>query len=109
MELRVKPNEHMASKVLYAERFPYWCPLYTGNRVDMFKVGQRVMNLNSSRKDYVPFGFRGTVVGKTERKVIVLFDNQFLQGTDINGHCQNYRGAILEPSCLLNITKKFES
>ena len=109
VELKVKATEYMASKVLYAERFPYWCPLYSGNSADMFKAGQRVMNLNSCRRAYVPFGLRGTVVGKTEKKVIVLFDEQFLQGTDINGHCELYRGAVMDPSHLLNITKKFES
>ena len=52
----------MNSKVLYAERFPFWCPLFSDSYADMFKVGQRVMNLNSKMRRYVPFGLRGTVV-----------------------------------------------
>lgn len=32
------------------------------------------MNINSTKREYVPFGLRGTVVGKTNDKVIVLFD-----------------------------------
>ena len=48
------------------------------------------------------------MVGKTEKNVIVLFDEQFLQGSDINGHCEMYRGAIVEPLNLLNLTKKFD-
>jgi hypothetical protein len=52
-----------------------------------FRVGNRVMNVNSTRRQYIPFGARGTVVGKTEEKIIVLFDEQFLQGTNIYGHC----------------------
>ena len=99
----------MNSKVLYAERFPFWCPSFNDSYADKFKVGQRVMNLNSTMRRYVPFGLRGTVVGRTDKKVIVLFDEQFLQGTDVNGHCQNYRGAMMEPTHLLNITKKFDS
>jgi hypothetical protein len=33
------------------------------------------MNMNSSKREYIPFGLRGTVVGKTNDKVIVLFDD----------------------------------
>jgi Xrn1 SH3-like domain len=32
------------------------------------------MNINSSKREYVPFGLRGTVVGNTNDKVIVIFD-----------------------------------
>jgi hypothetical protein len=32
------------------------------------------MNINSTRREYIPFGFRGTVVGKTNDKIIVIFD-----------------------------------
>lgn len=67
------------------------------------------MNLNSSLRIYIPFGLRGTVIGKTENKVIVTFDEQFLSGTCISGHVEQYRGAIIEPTNLLNVTKKFES
>lgn len=38
-----------------------------------------------------------------------MFDEQFLNGSDIHGHTEMYRGAIVEPTNLLNITKKFES
>lgn len=43
--------------------------------VNDFKVGHRVLNLNSVRREYIPFGLRGTVVGKTQDKVIVMFDD----------------------------------
>jgi len=39
-----------------------------------FKVGDRVMNVNSTKREYIPFGLRGTVVGKTNERIIVLFD-----------------------------------
>jgi len=32
------------------------------------------MNVRSIKREYLPFGARGTVVGKTEEKIIVLFD-----------------------------------
>lgn len=60
-------------------------------------------------RNYVPFGLRGTVVGKTQDKVIVTFDEQYLGGTDLNGFCENYRGALVNPNYLCNITMKFEN
>jgi hypothetical protein len=33
------------------------------------------MNICSTGRKYIPFGFRGTVVGKTEDFIIVLFDD----------------------------------
>lgn len=32
------------------------------------------MNMNSIMRQYIPFGLRGTVIGKTEQKVMVMFD-----------------------------------
>ena len=49
------------------------------------------------------------MIGRTEDKVIVLFDDQFIGGTDIHYHCEAYRGAFVNPNYLLNLTKKFES
>lgn len=65
------------------------------------------MNVNSSLREYIPFGFRGTVVGKTNDKVIILFDEQFLQGNDIYSHCEDFRGAYINPNFIINLTKKF--
>ena len=62
------------------------------------------MNINSTRRLYIPFGFRGTVVGKTADKVLVMFDEQFVNGTDLNGNCGPYRGALCVPDFLLNLT-----
>lgn len=75
--------------------------------MDDLRVGNRVMNLNSTLRLYIPFGLRGTVVGKTESKVIVMFDEQFLNGNNIYGHCQNYKGAQVAPEYLLNLSKTF--
>lgn len=67
------------------------------------------MNVNSVKREYIPFGLRGTVVGKTNEKVIVLFDEQFLNGNDIYGHAESYRGGFINPNDLINLTKKFTS
>jgi hypothetical protein len=77
--------------------------------VNDYKVGDRVMNINSSKREYIPFGLRGTVVGKTNEKVIILFDEQFLNGNNIYGHCEDYRGGYINPNYLINLTKKFTS
>ena len=85
MNLGIRNNEFLPSKFLFMERFPYWSSLFPENSADKFKVGDRVLNMCSVKRAYVPFGARGTVVGKTEHKLIVMFDEQFIQGTDING------------------------
>jgi hypothetical protein len=48
-----------------------------------FKVGDRVLNMNSQMRQYVPFGLRGTVIGRTDDKVMVLFDEQFIGGNNL--------------------------
>ena len=65
------------------------------------------MNICSVNRNYVPFGARGTVVGKTEEAVIVMFDEQFIQGNTIYGHCEPYRGAMIFPNYLLNLSREF--
>lgn len=65
------------------------------------------MNINSVKREYIPFGLRGTVVGRTSEQVIVLFDEQYLNGNNIYGHCEDYRGGFIDPNHLINLTKKF--
>ena len=38
------------------------------------------MNVNSVKSFYIPFGLRGTVVGKVGNQVMVIFDEQMLNG-----------------------------
>lgn len=58
-------------------------------------------------RHYVPFGARGTVIGKTESKIIVMFDEQFLHGNTIYHHCEPYRGAYVDPDYIINLTRSF--
>ena len=58
--------------------FPFWTNLFKEKDSKYFEIGDRVMNINSTKREYVPFGIRGTVVGRTNDKVIVIFDEQFL-------------------------------
>jgi len=61
--------------------------------------------LTIAEREYIPFGMRGVVVGKTQNKVLVMFDEQFLNGTDLYGRCKLYRGAQVKSVNLLNLTK----
>ena len=36
-----------------------------------------------------------------------MFDEQFIQGSSINGQAELYRGALIDPVNLMNITRKF--
>ena len=70
----MRNTEYLPSKFVYMERFPFWASPFPENVADKFKAGDRVINLCSIKRRYVPFGARGTVVGKTEQKIIVMYD-----------------------------------
>lgn len=57
----------------------------------------------------MPFGLRGTVIGRTDDKVMVMFDEQFIGANNLFNQCEDYRGHFVNPNYLLNLTKKFES
>jgi hypothetical protein len=109
VQLKVKQMESFKPYMIFAERFPYWSSPFSSRQSRDFKVGDRVINMNSTMRAYVPFGARGLVIGRTEDKVMVMFDNQFVGGNELYGQCQNYRGYMIEPNHLINVTKKFES
>jgi len=66
VNLPVGNKEVLPSKFVFMERFPFWSTLFPENEVGKFKVGDRVINTCSIKRAYVPFGARGTVVGKTQ-------------------------------------------
>jgi hypothetical protein len=74
VSLKVKPMESFKPYMIFAERFPYWCSPFSQRTSRDYKVGDRVMNMNSTMRNYVPFGLRGTVIGRTDDKVMVMFD-----------------------------------
>ena len=57
--------------------------------------------------EFVPFGLRGTVVGKTDNQLIVLFDEQFLGAGKDMVKSQMYRCTRVFPSNVLNLTQLF--
>jgi hypothetical protein len=60
--------------MIFSERFPYWTSPFGNRTVKDFKVGDRVMNINSVTRHYIPLGLRGTVIGRTDDKVMIMFD-----------------------------------
>ena len=74
VSLKVQQMESFKPHMIFAERFPYWSSPFGQRNAREFKTGDRVMNLNSVLRQYVPFGHRGTVIGRTEDKVMVMFD-----------------------------------
>ncbi|TNV73655.1 hypothetical protein FGO68_gene15840 [Halteria grandinella] len=107
IKLKCKNNEYLQPSFLYQENFPYWSPPFSDKTVTDYRVGDRVLSINSSKREYVPFGLRGTVVGHTNDKVIILFDQQYLGGHNIHGHCQDLKGGNIDPNYLINLTQKF--
>lgn len=74
VDLKLKPIESFKPYMIFAERFPYWCSPFSQRTSRDYKVGDRVMNMNSTMRVYIKFGLRGTVIGRTEDKVMVMFD-----------------------------------
>ena len=54
---------------------------YADEEYGGFIFGDRVININSSGRDYIKFGLFGTVVGySSENKLLVLFDEPIFVG-----------------------------
>jgi len=63
--LVTKPYEFVKSSQVFVEKFPFWSSPFAEVDISKYHVGDRVMNINSTQRNYVPFGLRGTIVGKT--------------------------------------------
>jgi len=108
-KIQCQDVEHLQAFHVYQENFPFWVSPFQNSDTSGFVVGDRVMSINSLRRKYLPFGLRGTIIGKTADNVIVLFDEQFLNGDTVYGRCSKYRGAIIQPQQVINITKRFKN
>lgn len=70
-----------------------------------FEIGDRVAAAGGS---ILPeFGSRGTVIGvlHNDDAIEVLFDKEFIGGTDLYGRCNGACGALISSSQLLNLSK----
>lgn len=93
----LNPNYLITEKLPYVERFrPY----------KTFSLGDRVANLRSDDKRFIPFGLMGVITGISEDFLEVLFDVPFFGGETCGGRLPEGRGMYVWPQNLLNLSKK---
>lgn len=71
-----------------------------------YELGDRVVYI--ARSGAVPFGARGTVIGvhPSTKEVDVVFDQEFIGGSDLHGRCSGCAGKTLDAeSTLLNLSR----
>lgn len=95
-------------RTIFSEVYPFWCPPYRLTVKD-FKFGDRVANINTTKRKYIPFGELGTVVGSTLDGIIVRFDEPNVSLTDVHDTCPPYTGAVVKPESLMNLTLHAEN
>jgi len=94
-------------RTIFIEMFPFWSSPFEISKDD-FKFGDRIANINTSKRKYIPFGEIGTVVGHTLDSVIIRFDEPNVVLTDVHNTCPPYTGAVVDPSSLINLTQQAE-
>ena len=88
-------------RIMFSEVYPFWCPPYKFSVKD-FKYGDRVANINTTKRKFIPFGELGTVVGGTLDGVIVRFDEPNVSLTDVHDTCPLYHWLCM----ILNLNTK---
>jgi 5'-3' exoribonuclease 1 len=94
-------------RTIFAEMFPFWCPPVPLTNKN-FRFGDRVININTTNRKYIPFGEIGTVIGLTLDGVIVRFDEPNVSLTDVHDTCPAYTGAVVDPESMMNLTYQAE-
>jgi hypothetical protein len=94
-------------RTIFAEMFPFWCPPYPLTNKN-FRFGDRIININTTTRKYIPFGEIGTVIGLTLDGVIVRFDEPNVSLTDVHDTCPAYTGAVVNPESMMNLTYQAE-
>jgi 5'-3' exoribonuclease 1 len=65
-------------------------------------LGERVMNLRDNGP--IPFGLKGTVTGIVSNLLEIVFDEEFLGGTNLGDRCSDLRGQQhIPPTTVLNL------
>ena len=95
-------------RLMFSEVYPFWCSPYKLSVKD-FRFGDRVANINTTKRKYIPFGELGTVVGTTLDGIIVRFDEPYVSLTDVHDTCPPYTGAVVKPESLMNLTLHAEN
>jgi 5'-3' exoribonuclease 1 len=89
---------------LYQETFP-WVPPFMAEEPQEFQLGDRVINIRSNDVKFVPFGEKGTITAITDEFFEVMFDNEFVGGSTMEGRFTTRKGAYVKPENILNLTK----
>lgn len=82
--------------IIYKAGDPY--PTHICKR-GRYSIGNRVITMAST--GHVPFGMRGIIVGIEGDYAQVLFDQEFLGGTNLGGRLQTRRGGVCQLMSLL--------
>jgi 5'-3' exoribonuclease 1 len=69
-----------------------------------FALGDRVIMVQESGTNGVPFSMKGVVIGVNTTTVDVVWDTPFLGGNNMGGRCSEYRGSSCSFSACLNLT-----
>ena len=94
-------------RMMFVENYPFWVPPFEQTNQN-FRFGDRVANIDTHKRKFVPFGEIGTVVGHTLDGVIVRFDNPNVVLTDVHDTCLPYTGAVVHAKGLINLTLNSE-
>ena len=113
-DLKQEPQKKIPSELvkadprtIFTEMYPFWTPPFPAT-VGSYRFGDRVANVDTHRRKYIPFGEIGTVVGNTLDSIIVRFDEPNVTLTDVHDTCPAYTGAVVSPSSLINLTQNYE-
>lgn len=113
-ELKSGPKEELPESIpkvlndnLFVEIYPFFIAHSVQNVWD-FNYGDRIVNINTSKRNFVNFGEFGTVIGFTQTELVILFDNENLSLTNLYERCKAYRGAKLTPDSVINMTRHFK-
>ncbi len=88
----------------FCEQHPFWVP-YEAN--EYFDFGDRVINIRSGDRRYIPFGLFGTVIGYNDDHVVVLFDEPLFLGFELSSMAEHktYRIVQVEKTRLINYSR----
>lgn len=67
-----------------------------------FNLGDRIVMVEETGN--VPLAAKGTVVGIQSSALDVLWDIPFIGGTNLAGRCSDYRGQVVAPDTVLNLS-----
>ena len=88
---------------LISEVFPF---IERFSDIQYFDLGDRVINIRSDDKKFIPFGSIGTITGISENILEVMFDYPFIGGETCSGRLPLCHGMYVQSNNLINLTRK---